>query len=144
MVKNLPANTRNAKRHRLDFWVGKMLWSRKWQPSLIFLPGKLHGQRSLACYSAWGCKELDMTERLGAARPTHTHTDTHTENGLNVKSNFLKTEWESKTISMQEWEWVKQRARWREQESQRQRQKDPPENPSEYNEHRKTTLRETI
>ena len=23
-----------------------------------------HGQRSLAGYSSWGCKELDMTERL--------------------------------------------------------------------------------
>ena len=25
------------------------------------LPGKFHGQRSLAGYSPWGCKELDMT-----------------------------------------------------------------------------------
>ena len=25
-----------------------------------------HGQRSLAGYSSWGCKELDMTERLSA------------------------------------------------------------------------------
>jgi len=30
----------------------------------IFLPGKSHGQRSLAGYSAWGHKELDMTEWL--------------------------------------------------------------------------------
>ena len=27
----------------------------------VFLPGKFHGQRSLAG-SPWGCKELDMTE----------------------------------------------------------------------------------
>ena len=26
-------------------------WRRKWQPALVFLPGKLHGQRSLAGYS---------------------------------------------------------------------------------------------
>ena len=26
--------------------------------------GKSHGQRSLAGYSPWGCKELDTTERL--------------------------------------------------------------------------------
>ena len=26
--------------------------------------GKSHGQRSLAGYSPWGCKESDMTERL--------------------------------------------------------------------------------
>ena len=28
----------------------------------VFLPGKFHGQRSLAGYSPWGCKELDATE----------------------------------------------------------------------------------
>ena len=26
------------------------------------LPGEFHGQRSVAGYSPWGCKELDMTE----------------------------------------------------------------------------------
>ena len=31
---------------------------------LVFLPGKSHGQRSLAGYSPWGHKESDMTERL--------------------------------------------------------------------------------
>ena len=31
------------------------------------LPGELHGQRSLAGYSPWGCRELDTTEQL-----THT------------------------------------------------------------------------
>ena len=30
----------------------------------VFLPGKSHGQRSLAGYSSWGCKESDMTEQL--------------------------------------------------------------------------------
>ena len=29
-----------------------------------------HGQRSLASYRPWGCKELDMTERLNTARHT--------------------------------------------------------------------------
>ena len=28
----------------------------------VFLPGESHGQRSLAGYSPWGCKESDMTE----------------------------------------------------------------------------------
>ena len=32
------------------------------------LPGESHGQRSLAGYSPWGCKEWDTTERL----PQHT------------------------------------------------------------------------
>ena len=30
--------------------------------SLVFLPGKSHGQRGLEGRSSWGCKELDMTE----------------------------------------------------------------------------------
>ena len=38
----------------------------------VFLQGEFHGQRSLADYSPWGCKELDMTERL-------THTVYHTQ-----------------------------------------------------------------
>ena len=29
-------------------------WRRKWQPTAVFLPGKSHGQRSLAGYSPWG------------------------------------------------------------------------------------------
>ena len=31
-------------------------------PIPVFLPGDLYGQRSLAGYSPWGRKELDMTE----------------------------------------------------------------------------------
>ena len=37
-------------------------WRRKWQPTPVFLPGEFHGQKSLAGYSPWGCKELDTTE----------------------------------------------------------------------------------
>ena len=33
-------------------------------PLQYFLSGKFHGQRSLAGYSPWSSKELDMTERL--------------------------------------------------------------------------------
>ena len=29
-------------------WVGKTPWSRKWQPTPVLVPGKSHGQRSLA------------------------------------------------------------------------------------------------
>ena len=42
-------------------WVGKILCRRKWQPTSLFLLGKFHGQRSLAGYSPWDCKELDTT-----------------------------------------------------------------------------------
>ena len=30
--------------------------------TLVFLPGKFHGHRSLAAYSPRGCKESDMTK----------------------------------------------------------------------------------
>ena len=33
-------------------------------PTPVFLPGEFHGQRSLAGYSPWGCKESDRTECL--------------------------------------------------------------------------------
>ena len=39
-------------------------WRREWQPTPVFLPGEVHGQRSLVGYSPWGCKESDRTERL--------------------------------------------------------------------------------
>ena len=35
---------------------------RKWQPTPILLPGKVHGWGSLVGYSPWGRKESDMTE----------------------------------------------------------------------------------
>ena len=41
-----------------------MPWGRKWQPTPVFLHGKLHGQRSPAGYSSWGHKESNMTEWL--------------------------------------------------------------------------------
>ena len=43
------------------------IWSRKWQPIPVFLPGKFHGQKSLAGYSPWGCKESDAIEHARSA-----------------------------------------------------------------------------
>ena len=63
VVKNLSAcQCRRCKRHGLDFWVRKIPWSRKCQPPPVFLSEKSHGQRSLAGYSPWGCKQSDTTE----------------------------------------------------------------------------------
>ena len=45
-------------------WVGKIPWSRKWQPTPVLLPGESHEGRSLVGYSPWGHKESDMTERV--------------------------------------------------------------------------------
>jgi len=60
--KESACQCRGHKTHRFDPWVQKIPWRRKWQLTLIFLPGKLHGQRSMVGYSPSGCKELDTTE----------------------------------------------------------------------------------
>ena len=57
-VKNLPAirDTQVRSLGRED------PWEREWQPTPVFLPGELHGQRSLVGSNPWGHKELDTTE----------------------------------------------------------------------------------
>ena len=52
--KNLPTQCKRHKRHRFNPWFRKIPWRRKWQPTPVFLPGKFHGQRSLAGYSPRG------------------------------------------------------------------------------------------
>ena len=58
MVKNLPTMWRP----RFNPWARKIPRRKKWQPTPIFLSVKFQGQRSLAGYSPWGHKELNMTE----------------------------------------------------------------------------------
>ena len=53
-----------CRRHRFNPWVRKIPQRRKWQPTPVFLPGKSHGQKSLAGYSPCGCKESDTTGQL--------------------------------------------------------------------------------
>ena len=44
------APTCQCRRRGFDPWVRKVPWSRKWQPTSVFLLGKAHGQR-LMVYS---------------------------------------------------------------------------------------------
>ena len=53
-----------SKRLGFDPWVEKIPWRREWQPTLVFLPGESHGQRSLAGSSLRGHKESDTAEQL--------------------------------------------------------------------------------
>ena len=41
-----------------------MHWRKKWQPTLVFLPGESQGRGSLVGCHLWGHRESDMTERL--------------------------------------------------------------------------------
>ena len=55
----------------------------------VFLPGKFHGQRSLAGYSPWGHKESDTTEQ--------THTHTQAEHAVRTPRNPAEnSSWEAK------------------------------------------------
>ena len=64
MVKNSPANAGDIRDSGLIPWVGKIPWRRKWQPTLVFLTGESHGQRSLVGYIPQGREELDTTEAI--------------------------------------------------------------------------------
>ena len=62
VVKESVCQCNRLGRCRFDPWVGKIPWSRKWQPLPVLLPGKSHGQRSLVGYSRWGWEESETTE----------------------------------------------------------------------------------
>ena len=85
--------TCQCRRHRrpgLNPWVGKISWSRKWQPTPGFLHGKSHGQRSLGGYPVHRvAKEMDATERLGThVCPGGTGNLKRDDNMYKIQSNL--------------------------------------------------------
>ena len=58
MVKNLPAMR--------ETWIGSLDWEDTLEKGMAayssIQPGEFHGQKRLADYSPWGCKESNMTE----------------------------------------------------------------------------------
>ena len=72
---------RRHSRCGFDPWVREIPWSRKWQPTPVFLLGKFHGQRSLVGYSPWWkWKPLSRVwlfatpwtiQSMGFSRPEH-------------------------------------------------------------------------
>ena len=58
MVKNLPA----MQETHVLFLDGEDPLEKEWQPTPVFLPRKLHGQRSLMGYSPWGHKMSELAE----------------------------------------------------------------------------------
>ena len=76
------------------------LWrkSRKRKPTPIFLPGNLHGWRSLGGYSPWGCKEWGATEHACKKKGKNTNYDPLTPARC-LHSNFRNTTmWENDQI----------------------------------------------
>ena len=62
--------TCQCRRHGFDPQVGKIPWRRKWQLTLVSLPGKFHGQRGLVGYNPWGSQKsqtpLTKQQRLSS------------------------------------------------------------------------------
>ena len=56
VVKNLPANCKRQETQVGSLGLEDSLWSRKRQPTPLFLPLKSHGQRRQVGYSPWGCR----------------------------------------------------------------------------------------
>ena len=50
-----------CKRHEFDPWVGEIPWRRKWQPSPVFLPGKIPQTEEPGELQSMESQELDMT-----------------------------------------------------------------------------------
>ena len=68
----------------LDPWVSKIPWRRAEQPTLVFLSGESHGERSIVGYSPWGHKASDMIQGTS-------HTHTHTRNTGNSPQYSVMT-----------------------------------------------------
>ena len=62
MVKNPSANAGDARDVGLISGSERSSRVGNDNPTLVFLPGKFHGHKSLAGYSPWVHKELDTTE----------------------------------------------------------------------------------
>ena len=77
----------------------KSIWRRKWQLTPVFLPGKSHGQRSLAGYSPCDCKESDTTEHACACACERAHTHTLKSTGMKLfkgcgRQYFTRQKWD--------------------------------------------------
>ena len=55
-----------CRRPRFNPWVGKIPWRRKWQPTPVFLPGKIPGTEDPGRLQSMGPQRVrhDTTERL--------------------------------------------------------------------------------
>ena len=73
-------------------WVGKIPWSRAWQPTPVFLPGESHGQRSLAGDSPQVAKSQTQLKQLSTAYCIHTLQTVSKHHQLWLIPTFHKTE----------------------------------------------------
>ena len=72
VVKNLPANAGDTEHMSLISGLGRSPEGEK-EPTLVFLPGVIHGQRTLLGFSPWGCKIKLTCTHLHIQSCMHTH-----------------------------------------------------------------------
>ena len=80
-------------------------WTRKWQPTPVFLPEKSHGQRSLEGYSPWGHKvghdwattHMDLASQRKCKKKKKksgiSNIESETETHFNWKLLFFPINW---------------------------------------------------
>ena len=66
-----------------------------WQSTLVFLPGKSHGQRSLAGCSPRGRKELDTTQWLSM------HAVSRSDNRIPGEGCLFQEKWEETLVLLE-------------------------------------------
>ena len=62
VVKNLPVSEGDAGRHGFDPWFGKIPWRRAWQPTPMFLPGRIPWTEEPGGLQSMELKEWDTTK----------------------------------------------------------------------------------
>ena len=76
-----------------------MHWRRKWHPTLVLLPGKSHGRRSLVGYSPWGHKQLGTIE-------AHFHFQAYKRNIFHPWTLKCKWMWSRSVVSDSATPWL--------------------------------------
>ena len=101
-------------RPRFNPWVGKIPWRRKWQPTLVFLPGKSYGQRNLVGCSPHDCRvRHDLVTKLHQQLPPSSALSHRAFSGFNPffgkkkkkheKDPKLQTPWKIIVIIHENW-----------------------------------------
>ena len=87
MIKHLPAMQGPG----FNPWAGKIPWRRKWQPTLVSLPGKSHGWRSLVGYSPQVAKSWTQLSNFTSLKGTEiSHAMWPKEGFLKLRKTFFQ------------------------------------------------------
>ena len=76
-----------CRRYKFDPWVRKIPWRRKWQPTLIFLPGKSRRQRNLEDYSPRGHEGVEHDLVIKQQQQQQIATDVVAQNNTKLLSH---------------------------------------------------------